>query len=327
LTHAHSSPYRTRAATVSGEAAGVTNARMRTPINSLRRREALVGYLFILPAVIGFLLFTAGPILASLALSLTDFNIITPPTWIGLQNYRDLVADPLFWQSVTVTVKYAAFALPLGLVLALALAVLLNQKVRWVAFWRTIYYLPAVVSGAAIAVLWSWILNPEFGIVNLVLRAAGITGPNWLGDPRTALPSLVLVGLWGVGGSVVIYLAGLQGIPTDLYDAAKVDGANAWQRFTNVTLPMLSPVIFFNLVIGLIAAFQFFTEPFVMTDGGPQNSTLTYMLYLYRNAFDYLRMGYASALAWVFFVVVLLLTLAVFRSSPMWVHYEGQKAR
>jgi multiple sugar transport system permease protein len=302
-------------------------SRSRSSTGSLRRRESLVGYLMILPAVIGFLVFTAGPILASLALSLTDFNIISPPSWVGLQNYRDLVQDQLFWQAVKVTVKYAVVALPLGLILALAVAVLLNQKVRWVALWRTIYYLPALVSGAAVAVLWSWILNPEFGVVNLLLRAIGINGPNWLGDPRTALPSLIMVSLWGVGGSVVIYLAGLQGIPTDLYDAAKVDGANVWQRFIQVTLPMLSPVIFFNLVIGLIAAFQFFTEPFVMTDGGPQNSTLTYMLYLYRNAFDYLRMGYASALAWVFFVVVLLLTLAVFRSSPMWVHYEGQKDR
>src|SRR5215213_4943053 len=238
--------------------------------SALRRREWLVGYLMILPAVIGFVVFTAGPILASLVLSLTEFDIISPPTWIGLQNYRDLAQDPLFWQSVTVTVKYAIVALPLGLVFALALAVLLNQKVSWVSLWRTIYYLPAVVSGAAIAVLWSWILNPEFGVVNLILRVFGINGPNWLGDTRTALPSLIMVGLWGVGGSVIIYLAGLQGIPTDLYDAARVDGANAWQRFTQVTLPMLSPVIFFNLVIGLIAAFQFFTEPFVMTEGGPE---------------------------------------------------------
>src|SRR5215213_519693 len=236
--------------------------------SALRRREWLVGYLMILPAVIGFVVFTAGPILASLVLSLTEFDIISPPTWIGLQNYRDLAQDPLFWQSVTV--KYAIVALPLGLVFALALAVLLNQKVRWVSLWRTIYYLPAVVSGAVIAVLWSWILNPEFGVVNLILRVFGINGPNWLGDTRTALPSLIMVGLWGVGGSVIIYLAGLQGIPTDLYDAARVDGANAWQRFTQVTLPMLSPVIFFNLVIGLIAAFQFFTEPFVMTEGGPE---------------------------------------------------------
>jgi multiple sugar transport system permease protein len=275
--------------------------------------------------VIGFLVFTAGPILASLALSLTEFDIITPPRFIGLDNYRDLFADPLFWQSLSVTVRYAVIALPLGLVLALALAVLLNQPIKGVAVWRTIFYLPAVVSGAAVAVLWSWILNPEFGVVNLVLRAAGFSGPNWLNDTRTALPALVMVSLWGVGGSVVIYLAGLQGIPSDLYDAATVDGANAWQRFFQITLPMLSPVIFFNLVIGLIGAFQFFTEPFVMTEGGPENSTLTYILYLYRNAFDYLRMGYASALAWVFFVLVLLLTTLVFRSSPMWVHYEGER--
>lgn len=294
---------------------------------SLRRRESLAGYLFVAPAVAGFVLFTAGPILASLLLSMTEYPLIRAPRWIGLANYRTLVADPLFWQSLKVTFQYAAVALPLGLVLSLGLAVLMNQKVKGISFWRTIYYLPAVVSGVAVAVLWAWILNPEFGLLNLMLRFFGIRGPHWLADTRTALPALIVISLWGVGGSMVIYLAGLQSIPTDLYEAAQLDGAGAWRRFVHVTIPMLSPVIFFNLVLGVIGAFQFFTEPFVMTRGGPENTTLTYMLYLYRNAFNYFKMGYASALAWVFFALVMLLTLAVFRSSRLWVHYEGERGR
>ncbi len=294
---------------------------------SLRKREALAGYMFIAPAVVGFVVFVAGPIVASLVFSLTEFRLIVPPRWTGLANYGTLVRDPLFWQSLNVTIRYALAALPLGLVCSLALAVLMNQKVRGIAFWRTVYYLPAVISGVAVAVLWTWILNPEFGLLNVLLRYVGVKGPHWLGNTRTALPSLVLIGLWGVGGNMVIYLAGLQGIPTELYEAAEIDGAGSTSRFTHITLPMLSPIIFFNLVMGLIGVFQFFTEPFVMTRGGPENSTLTYMLYLYRNAFSYFRMGYASALAWVFFVMVFLLTLAVFRSSPLWVYYEARGGR
>ena len=189
------------------------------------------------------------------------------------------------------------------------------------------YYLPAVIAGAAVAVLWKWILNPEFGLVNVLLKYLGINGPAWLQDSRWALPSLVMISLWAVGGSMVIYLSGLQGIATELYEAAEMDGAGSWRRFIHITIPMLSPVIFFNVVMGLIGAFQWFTEPFVMTRGGPSQSTLSYMLNLYNNAFQFFKMGYASALAWVLFVLVLLLTLAVFRSSPMWVHYEAQRGR
>lgn len=293
----------------------------------LRTREMLAGYLFITPAVIGFLLFIAGPIGASLLLSLTEYQVITPPHWVGFENYRTLVNDPLFWQSLKVTFQYAIVALPLGLILSLGIALLMNQQVRGIAFWRTVYYLPAVISGAAVAVLWAWILNPEFGLLNLMLRYIGIRGPNWLADTRTALPALCAISLWAVGGNMVIYLAGLQGIPTELYEAAELDGANAWKRLLHVTLPMLSPVIFFNLVLGLIGCFQFFTEPFVMTKGGPENSTLTYMLYLYRNAFAYGKMGYASAMAWVFFAFMLVLTLLIFRSTPLWVHYENERGR
>ena len=294
---------------------------------TLRNREALAGYLFITPAVLGFLIFIAGPILVSAYFSLTEYKLISSPHWAGLQNYQTLWQDELFWQSLKVTLRYALLALPLGLVLSLGLALLLNQKLWGVAFWRTVYYLPAVISGVAVAVLWSWILNSEFGLLNTFLRYFGIHGPNWLGDKRTALPALVMISLWGVGGNILIYLAGLQGIPTELYEAAAIDGAGMGRRLFNITLPLLSPVIFFNLVMGLIGVFQFFTEPFIMTQGGPEQSTLSYMLYLYRNAFKYFKMGYAAALAWVLFVLVLLLTLAVFRSSPLWVHYEAQRDR
>ncbi|MHB0858085.1 MAG: carbohydrate ABC transporter permease [Anaerolineae bacterium] len=289
--------------------------------------ESLYGYLFVAPAVLGFVVFIAGPILLSMGFSLTDYRLITPPVWAGTKNYAALWQDNLFWQSLKVTLLYAVMALPLGLFFSLALAILMNQKVPGIAFWRTVYYLPAVISGVAVATLWRWILNPEFGLLNSALRYIGIRGPNWLQDTRTALPSLVLIGLWGVGGSMVIYLSGLQGIPSELYEAAEIDGATRRRKLWHVTLPMLSPVIFFNLVMGVIGVFQYFTEPFIITKGGPENATLTYMLYLYRNAFTFFKMGYASALAWVLFVIVFLLTAAVFKSSPMWVHYEAQRGR
>ncbi|MDI7277508.1 MAG: sugar ABC transporter permease, partial [Anaerolineae bacterium] len=232
---------------------------------SLRAKEEVAGYLFVSPAMLGFLVFITYPILLSMYYSLTEFRLITPARWIGLGNYASLVEDPLYWQSLNVTVRYALAALPLGLVLSLSLAILMNQKLPAIAFWRTVYYLPAVISGVAVAVLWSWILNPEFGLLNGLLRVVGIRGPNWLGDTRTALPALVMISLWGVGGGMVIYLSGLQGIPSELYEAAEIDGASAWRRLLAVTLPLLSPVIFFNLVMGLIGVFQFFTEPYVMT--------------------------------------------------------------
>ncbi len=294
---------------------------------TLRKREAIFGFLFILPALVGFVVFIAGPILVSLYFSLTEFNIISMPRWIGIQNYLQLAGDPIFWQSLRVTAIYALLSLPASLILSLTLAVLMNQKLRGIAFWRTVYYLPAVISGVAVAVLWRWILNPEFGLLNVLLRYLGVNGPNWLQDTRTALPSLVMISLWSVGGNMVIYLSGLQGIPTELYEAAEIDGATSWQRFLHVTLPLLSPVIFFNVVMGLIGSFQWFTEPFVMTHGGPEQSTLSYMLNLYNNAFQFFKMGYASALGWVLFVLVLLLTVVVFRSSPMWVHYEAERRR
>lgn len=297
---------------------------------SLQKREAAAAYLFISPWLIGFVLLTLGPMLASFYFSFTRYNIVDPPVWVGLKNYTDLLQDELFWQSIKVTLQFAVLALPLGLVFGFLLAYLLNQDVPFVRIWRTIFFLPSVLAGVAVTLLWVLIFNPQVGIFNQILSWFGIKGPAWLGDPNWAVPALVIMSLWGVGQTMIIYLAGLQGIPTDLYDAAKVDGANGWHRFRYVTLPMMSPVIFYNLVLGLIGTFSYFTQAYVASlaaaggIGSPLRSTLFYNLYLYQNAFKFNAMGYASAQAWILFAIVLTLTLLIFRSSEWWVYYEGE---
>jgi len=232
----------------------------------------------------------------------------------------------LFWQSLKVTIKFAVLALPLNLVVGYFVAVLLNQKLVGVNIWRTVYYLPSVISGVAVAILWMRIFNPRLGWLNHFLKIFEIKGPGWLQDPQWAVPALVIMSLWSVGGTMIIYLSGLQSVPTSLYDAAKIDGASIFQEFRHITLPMTSPVIFFNLVMGLISTFQYFTQAYTTSGGtgGPARSTLFYNLYLYLNAFLYFEMGYASAMAWVLFVLVLILTVIVFRTSLIWVYYEGQ---
>lgn len=298
---------------------------------SLRRQEAIWGYIFISPWLIGFVIFTLGPMIASLVLSLTQYNITTAPVFVGLQNYIKLFTDdPKFWHSLSVTVRFALIAIPLNLTFGFVLAFLLNQNVPGLAFWRTVYYLPSVIAGVAVAILWLLIFNPRFGILNWLLSLAGIDGPGWLSSPDWAIPALIIMSLWSVGGGMIIYLSGLQSIPTTLYEAAELDGANSFQRLFYITIPLMSPVIFYNLVIGIIGTFQYFTEVYVITAtsdtglGGPAEATLFYNVYLYSNAFRYLHMGYASALAWVLFVIVLVLTLLVFRSSALWVYYEGE---
>ena len=297
------------------------------PLSPQARREAVEGYLFILPWLLGLVIFIVGPILASFYFSLTDYEVVRPPIFRGLANYQRLLGDDLFWQALKVTTIYVVISTPLGLALSFVLALLMNQKVRWISLWRTIYYLPTLVPVIASTMLWLWIFNPEFGLLNTLLRYVGIDGPLWLGHSQWALPSLILMSLWTVGGPMLIYLAGLQGIPTDLYEAAEVDGAGAWAKFRAVTIPLMTPVIFFNLVMNMIAAFQVFAQPFIMTGGGPRYATLFYVLYLYQNAFKFFRMGYAAALAWVLFMVILLFTLLVFRSSALWVFYEGEVRR
>lgn len=288
------------------------------------RRYGNWGYVFILPWLVGFLLFTAGPMLASLYLSFCKYDLHTL-TWVGARNYEVLLRqDPLFWKSLTNTALYVLFSVPLGLTGSLAIALLLNQKVKGLAFFRTAFYLPSLVPAVASALVWQWIFHPDAGLLNYGLSMLGIKGPQWLQDPKTALPSLILMSLWGIGGSrMVIFLAGLQGISDELYEAASLDGAKGWAAFRHVTLPMLSPTLFFNLVLGIIGSFQVFTSAYVMTSGGPNNATLMYVLYLYNNAFRYFKLGKASAMAWVLFVILLIFTLVQFRSASKWVYYEG----
>lgn len=297
--------------------------RAAPPRLTMRRREAIACYVFMSPAILGLLLFALGPMLASLALSFTNFDMLTAPTWVGLANYRELMSDDLFLKSLRVTATYSLVTVPLILVISFVLALLLNQKIRGMSFFRSIYYLPTVISGVAVAMLWRWMFNGDYGLVNAALDWFGITGPNWFVSEKWALPALIVTSLWTFGGTTLIYLAGLQGVPDQLYEAAQVDGASRPRQHLHITIPMLSHVTFFNLVIGVIGSLQVFAEPYVLTNGGPNNATLLLPLYLYRNAFQFLKMGYASSIAWVSFLIVVVLTLLVFRSLPYWVHYES----
>lgn len=291
---------------------------------SYRQKEMIAGYLFISPWIIGFLIFILGPIIASFYFSLTDYQVVKSPVWTGLDNYRQLVHDDLFWQAMKVTTIYVAISVPLTLIISFLVALLMNQKIYLVGIWRTVYYLPNLVPLVAGALLWLWLLNPNYGLINGTLRQIGIEGPLWLQSTKWALPSLILMSLSLVGGPTLIYLAGLQGIPTDLYEATSLDGGGAWAKFVTVTVPQMSPVIFFNLILGIIAGFQVFAQPLIMTNGGPRYATLFVVLYLYQNAFKNFQMGYASAIAWVLFMVILALTVVTFRFSSYWVYYEGE---
>ncbi len=294
---------------------------------AMRRREAIDGYLFIAPWLIGFVVFVSGPMIASLALSFMSWDLFSDPEWIGLENYRELADDRLVITSLKNTAFYTFLSVPINLAVALMAALLLNAQVKGQSFFRTAFYLPAVMPVVANAVLWFWILNPEVGLANAVLDGLGLPQSQWLFDADTAKPTFILMGLWGVGNTMIIFLAGLQGIPASLYDAAHIDGANAWQRFRAVTVPMLSPVILFNLILGVIGSFQIFTSAYLLTDGGPNNATLFSVLYLFRLAFEQFQMGYASAFAWLIFAIILVFTLIQLKFSQRWTYYEGEAAR
>ncbi len=306
----------------------MSNIRTRIPILNLNpraRREALVFYLMISPWLIGLVLFIVYPMARSLYLSFTRYQIGHEPIVTGLGNFNRLLEDGDFWRSLRVTLLYVLGSVPGQTAIAIGIALLLAQKIRGVNFWRTIYFLPSVVSAVAIAVLWFYVFNPQYGLVNTLLAAIGIKGPGWVFDENWALPSLILMSWWTVGAQVVIYLAGIKAIPQVLYEAVEIDGGGSWARFRHVTLPMLSPVIFFNLILGLINAFQVFDGPMVLTNGGPNKATLTYMLNLYKQAFDFGNLGYASTLAWVLFLIIMGLTALVLRSSALWVYYESEQ--
>jgi multiple sugar transport system permease protein len=303
-------------------------ARLQTRFNlksSMARREALTFYALILPWLIGFLIFLAYPMLRSLYLSFTNYSLQSDPVWVGFRNYERIFNDPDFWQSLKVTLIYAFGSVPGGTILALLIALVLSQKLRGVNIWRTIFVLPSILSSIAVAILWLYVFRPEGGLLNLVLGWFGIQGPNWLNSEQWALPALIIMSWWIIGGQIVIYLAGLKGIPESLYEAAEIDGANAMQKFRFVTIPMLSPTIFFNVVLAIIAALQVFDAGWVLTRGGPNNATLFYMINLYERAFQLVQLGYASALAWILFIIIMAITLLVIRSSTLWVFYETEQ--
>jgi multiple sugar transport system permease protein len=288
-------------------------------------RRRLEFYVAIAPWLLGLLFFTGGPILASVYFSFTDWNVLTAPRWIGVENYVQLATvDPIFWTSLYNTAFYTLGHVPLTFLVALLAALLLNQPVPLIPFFRTVYYLPTVTAGVAVSILWLWIFNPEFGLVNFALGLVGIQGPGWLSSKEWAKPALILMSAWGFGESMVILLAGLQGVPVHLYEAAKIDGANRLQEFRHVTLPMLSPVIFFVIIVSVISSFQVFTNVYVMTKGGPADATLMYVLQMYFKAFSDLKMGYTSAMAWILFAIILVFTLLQFRVARRWVYYEGE---
>ncbi len=297
-------------------------------MSPLERREARDAFLGILPWVLGFLAFTLGPILASIYFSLTQWDIVRAPKWVGLANYIKLFTDdPLFRIALRVTITYVVMAVPLKLIAGLGLSLLLNLKVRGMNIYRTLFYLPDVLSGVAVSLMWIWIMHPEVGVVNTLLARFGIEGPKWFWAPETALISVVIMNLWYVGGASIIYLAGLQNIPPHLYEAAEIDGANRWHRFWRVTLPLLTPTLFLQLVTGLIGAFQIFTAVYIITQGGPLKATYFYMLYLYEEAFQMFNMGYASALAWVLTIIIVVCSVIVFRTSTRWVYYEDTEEK
>ena len=297
---------------------------------TMERKEAWYGYAFISPWIIGFLVFTLGPLVASLYLSFTDYNLLQAPNFIGFNNFKQMMTDASFWKSLYVTMYYGIVAVPLDLVIALMMAVLLNQKVRFMRWFRTIFYLPAVLPPVAISVLWNWILNPQYGILNRFLGFLHLPQPQWLVTPQWTVPAFIVMSIWGVGTWMIIFLAGLQDVPVSLYEAAIIDGASIWKKFWYVTLPMISPVMFFNLVMGIVGAFSYFTQAYVMGSGlgqgaGVNDAGLFFALNIYLQGFASLHMGYASALAWVLFFIVLLLTLVVFKWSSLWVFYGGEK--
>ena len=301
-----------------------TIARLRRRRLTLRHREALMGYVVISPWIIGFLVFTAFPMLFSLVLAGTDWELLGKARWVGLANVQTMLTDNLFWKSLWNTTFYTVLAVPSGLIAALGVALLLNRRVLGTNVYRLLAYLPSQLPAVATAILWFLIFSPNYGLANDVLAFLHLPTSQWIWDVHMAKPSLVIKAAWSFGGAMIIFLAGLQGIPRTLYEAAKIDGASAWGQFRHITVPMLSPIIFFNLVMGLITSYQVFTDVYVMTQGGPGNATLMLVLYIYQNAFSYFRMGYAALLSWVLFLITLALTLGQFALSRRWVYYEGE---
>jgi multiple sugar transport system permease protein len=287
-----------------------------------QRRNLVLGLLFISPWIVGFLAFMVYPIFYSLRLSFSQYSGFGVPTWIGLDNYTQLLSDGVFWKSLYNTVYYMALAVPMGIVAAMVIAIAMNQNVREVSIYRAILYLPSVLPLFALSFIFIWLMNPRYGLLNFALVSLGLPSINWLGDPEWAKFSIVLLAQMGAGGTALIFLAGLRAIPRELYDAARIDGAGVVRQFFSITLPLMTPVILYAIILGITLGLQVFIQSYIMTEGGPNQSTLFYVYYLYQNGFSYSQMGYASAMAWILFVITLILSIAIFRWSRSWVHYE-----
>lgn len=288
-------------------------------------RDTIGFFAFVSPWLVGFVFLTVVPMVASLAISFTEWNILSPPKWNGVQNFITIFKDPLFYKAVRVTLTYTLFSVPLNVILSIFVAMLLNNNLRGMSIFRTIFYLPAIISGVVIAIVWLWIYNPDYGIFNNFLRMFGIQGPKWVYDENWALPSVIIMSLWNIGANIVLYLAGLQGISTEYYEAAHIDGANFWDRFVHITLPSISPVLLFTALTGIINSLQTFTQAFIMTEGGPNNATNFYAYYIYNNAFVWHRMGEACAQAWILFIIIFVLTLLTLRASKGHVYYNSRE--
>ena len=288
----------------------------------MKTKEALAGYICALPWILGFLFFTLIPIIQSIFYSFMDYNILQPPQFIGLNNYKHMLGDRIFWKALSNTLYYVAFSVPLTMIVGLSIAMLLNNDVSGIAVYRTLYYMPSIVPVVASTILWLWIFNPNFGILTNMVRFFGVKSPAWLSDPVWSKRSLVIMALWSAGRGMIIYVAGLKNISRVYYEAADIDGASWWRKFLWITLPLLTPTLFFQFVMGIIDSFQVFTQAFIMTGGGPNDSTLFYVLYLYNNAFMFWKMGYASSLAWILLIIIMVITSINFLVSKYWVQYD-----
>lgn len=288
-----------------------------------RNKESMWGYIFIAPQVIGMCLFIIAPVIASFFISFTEWDFVSSPKWVGIRNYETQLTSPLFWKILGNTVYYTVATVAGGIILAVLLALLVNVKLKGVEIYRALYFIPVITPMVAVALVWVWLYNPDFGVINYLLSLIGINGPDWLASVTWAMPAIIIMSLWkGLGYNMTIFLAGLQDIPSSLYEAAEIDGANSWSKFRYITLPMLSPILFFVLIMSLIGGFQMFTESYVMTRGGPADATNVIVLQIYNLAFRWWKMGEAAAISWILFVIILTITFVQFSLSKKWVFYE-----
>lgn len=288
-------------------------------------KDTIGFFAFAAPWIIGFILLTLVPMVASLFISFTEWDILSPPKWNGAQNFQTIFSDPIFYKSIRVTIVYTIFSVPINLIVSVFVAMLLNNNLKGMNMFRTIFYLPAIISGVVVAIVWLWMYNPDYGIINSFLRTLGIEGPGWVYDEDWAMPSMIIMSLWGVGSNIVLFLAALQGISTEFYEAAHMDGANFWDRLLHITIPGISPIILFTFLTGVISALQTFTQAFVMTQGGPNNSTNFYAFNIYNNAFVWHKMGEACAQAWILFIIIFILTFISLKASKGHVHYDNKE--